>query len=152
MLIWDCLGSLESLIGLDSLGGFGLFRMVWVESALLGSLGSSPHLPSTLPPAEAYALGHDPEYWDPAASPTEQLQYLQSFDWGSLGSLGCLDSWDLYLPSLLREMRFERSLLSVCFFSFVFCRWNTVLFNGLAGPLQWASQPFSPFFREELRP
>ena len=66
MLIWDCLGSLESLIGLDSLGGFGLFRMVWVESALLGSLGSSPHLPSTLPPAEAYALGHDPEYWDPA--------------------------------------------------------------------------------------
>lgn len=48
MLIWDCLGSLESLIGLDSLGGFGLFRMVWVESALLGSLGSSPHLSSTL--------------------------------------------------------------------------------------------------------
>ena len=43
------------------------------------------------------------------------------------------------------EVRFERSLLSVCFFSFVFCRWNIVLFNGLAGPLQWASQPFSPF-------
>ena len=44
MLIWDCLGSLESLIGLHSLGGFGLFRMVWVEGALLGSLESSPHL------------------------------------------------------------------------------------------------------------